>query len=157
MATEEYIKKTLRMLGVKTSNCGYSYIAHGVVLTLGDESYLEHITKGLYVDIARQFRTSPGCVERDIRTAVESIWRTEDRELLAKICGGTPGMRRPPNGKFFEMMHGYFSNAPCMDWDAVPGTQHPDYWCGKVDGECARIKAMFEEMGKLKEMLGIRG
>ncbi len=44
-------------------------------------------------------------MERDIRSAVEYIWKTEDSsDLLAEICGGEPVAKRPSNKKFFEMM-----------------------------------------------------
>ena len=76
MPTEYEIKKMLRRLGVKTTNRGYSFISYGVSLTLKDKSYLEYITKTLYVDIASNFNTSGSCVERDIRTTVEAIWNT---------------------------------------------------------------------------------
>ena len=78
MPTESEIKSTLRRLGVKTTNRGYSYVTYGILLTLKDKNYLEYITKNLYVDIAHNFNTSDLCVERDIRTTVEAIWNTDD-------------------------------------------------------------------------------
>lgn len=85
---EEEIKKVLRRFGVQASSRGYSYIAYGISLISEDVSGLEYITKGLYMDIAYRFNTSAACVERDIRSAVEDIWKTEDSDLLTEICGG---------------------------------------------------------------------
>lgn len=158
MVTEEYIKRTLRILGVSTTVCGYSYIAYGVSLALEDGSCLGYITKGLYVDIARKFETSAGCVERDIRTAAEAIWRNGDRKLLAAICGGTPPAKRPANSKLFEMLRGYFANIG----DTETATE-PNFWCDRLGDECQRLKALLEETmklrdenQKLKDMMGIR-
>lgn len=144
MPTEEEIKNTLRRLGVKTSNRGYSYISYGIWLTLKDKSYLEYVTKSLYVDIARNFHTSGSCVERDIRTTVEAIWETEDTELLMEICNGVSTTKRPANKKFFAMMHDYFSRISCKEPPA-------DLFCDDLGKQCPKFKDLCEELTKLKE------
>lgn len=144
--TEQGVKEILRRLGVNTSTQGYSYIAYGAALALEDSGCLRYITKGLYVDIARRFGTSVPCVERDIRTAVEAIWRTEDRGLLGEICGGKPSDRRPANRKFFQMLHVYFTRLP----DSTAGGQS-GFWCSRTGSGCPELKALQEEAGRLRE------
>lgn len=147
---EEEIKKVLRKLGVKASSRGYSYIAYGMPLVSGDEGYLEFITKGLYVDIAHRFNTSAACVERNIRSAVEGIWKTEDSGFLAEICGDTPAARRPSNKKFLEMMHSYFIRA-----SGNGAKEYPDGCCagcpcgGRREG-CPYAKGMQERVERLQ-------
>lgn len=143
MEDEREIRELLRRLGVGVHSCGYSYIAYGVALTLRDGSYLEHVTKGLYVDIAHRFGTSAGCVERDIRTAVGAAWRTEDRALLSEVCGGEPPEKRPANREFFRMLHGYFTGIQ----DSRPGG------CpyGVQGDGCPRLMALQDEIGRLRE------
>ena len=150
MADEKEIKEVLRRLGMGTSSCGYSYIAYGMTLALRDESCMEHITKELYVDIAHRFGTSVGCVERDIRTAVETVWRTEDRELLTELCGGTPAAKRPTNKEFFRMLYGYFTKLPDGSWD---GIMKPPvgFWCSRNGRECPQLKTLQDEIGRLME------
>lgn len=143
--TEQRVKETLRRLGVGTSTQGYGYIAYGVALSLKDSGCLEHVTKGLYVDIARHFGTSPSCVERDIRTAVESVWRSEDRGLLEEICGGRASGERPANRDFFRMLHGYFRRIP----DSGAGGQTS--WCSRTSSECPELKALQGQLDSLKE------
>lgn len=150
MLTEDKIKQTLRTLGVKTSNCGYSYITYGILLTLKDKSYMEYITKSLYVDIAHQFNTSAECVERDIRTVLESIWENGDKELLAEICGVSYDAKRPSNKKFFEVMYEYFTEVLCQNEGMISDASHPDFWCSKLDKECLQVKALHEETEKLR-------
>lgn len=152
---EKDIKKVLRRLGAKTSSCGYSYIAYGMSLVSEDGSCLEYITKSLYVDIAHHFHTSAACVERDIRSVIESIWKTGDRDFLAEICGSEPAMRRPSNKKFFEMLHGYLARA----------SEDGEKEC--QDGRCAgcpyakemqgKMERLQEENRQLKAMLGKEG
>lgn len=146
--TEQRVKETLRRLGVNMSTQGYGYIAYGVVMSLKDSGCLEHVTKGLYVDIARHFGTSPSCVERDIRTAVESAWRSEDRGLLEEICGGSLPGRRPANRDFFRMLHGYFTRIPDIGGNA---TERQGSWCSRTGRECPGLKALQEEAERLKE------
>lgn len=143
--TEQGVRETLRRLGVNTSTQGYSYIAYGVALALEDSGCLRHITKGLYVDIARRFGTSASCVERDIRTAAEAIWRTEDRGLLEEICGGEPPTRRPENRELFRMLHGYFTRLPDSGAGWQPG------WCSQTGEECQKLRALQEQVERLRE------
>lgn len=150
MPTEEEIRNTLRRLGVKTSNRGYSYISYGISLTLQDKSYLEYVTKGLYVDIARNFNTSGSCVERDIRTTVKAIWETEDTDLLMEICNGTTP-KRPPNKKFFAMMHDYFTRVPKVSNDMSCQELHADFFCDDLGKQCPKFKDLCEELTRLRE------
>lgn len=146
--TEQGVKETLRRLGVNTSTQGYSYIAYGVALALEDSGCLRHITKGLYVDIARRFGTSASCVERDIRTAAEAIWRTEDRGLLGEICGGEPTARRPANRELFWMLHGYFTRLPESGGNAA---ERQASWCSRTGSGCPELKALRKEAERLEE------
>lgn len=148
--TEEEIKNTLRRLGVKTSNRGYSYISYGVLLTLKDKSYLEYVTKNLYVDIAHNFNTSGSCVERDIRTTVEAIWETEDTALLMEICNGNAPAKRPANKKFFEIMHNYFTKVFTKDADTMCKESSADSFCDKLGGQCTKLKMLYEKVEKLE-------
>lgn len=147
MPTEDEIKKMLRRLGVKTSNHGYSYISYGVALTLKDKSYLEYITKTLYVDIAKNFNTSGSCVERDIRTTVEAIWNTDDTKLLLELCDGISMPRRPANKKFFGMMYDYFTKIPTDSMDALP----TELSCNKLSEPCPQLQTVYEELFRVKK------
>lgn len=149
--TEEEIKSTLRKLGVKTSNRGYFYVSYGISLTLKDKSYLEYITKNLYVDIAHKFHTSGSCVERDIRTTIESIWQTEDTVLLMEICNGSSTTKRPANKKFFNLMHDYFMKISNIDVDKSYTEPFSDFFCDKVGGACTKFQNMYEELLRLRE------
>lgn len=151
MLSEDKIKEVLRRLGVNTFSCGYSYISHGVLLTLKDEEYLQYITKNLYVDIAHQFHTSTACVERDIRSAVEVIWRTQNNELLPEICGGIPTVKRPSNKQFFKMMYDYFVKTADKGEGRHTGKYSVHFLCDRIGKECPYAKVLYEEAEKLRE------
>lgn len=146
MPTENEIKNTLRRLGVKTSNHGYSYITHGILLTLQDKSYLEYITKNLYVDIAHHFNTSDSCVERNIRTVVEAIWKTEDTELLMEICNGVSIPKRPANKKFFELMYDYFTRIPDKNTERLCSDGSSE--C--TEEQCPQLRRLHERISELE-------
>lgn len=139
---EKDIKRVLRRLGAKTSSRGYSYIAYGMSLMSEDDGCLEYIMKSLYVDTARRFHTSAACVERDIRSVVEGIWKTGECGFLSEVCGGEPAARRPSNKKFFEILRDYFVRASADDGK------------GCQDGCCAGchyVKELQEKIGRLVE------
>ena len=107
MDIKNEIRFILRQLGVKTSYVGYKFISYGIYLVLQDQSYLHHVTKKLYIDIALKYKTSPVCVERNIRTVIKSIWSTDNRELLTEICNGNIP-NKVTNAEFFNIIYEYF-------------------------------------------------
>ena len=82
MNHEKEISNLLRRLGVNNSYVGFRYTIYGVIRTVHDPTLLAYISKGLYVDIAVHYQTSIGCVERNIRTLINTIWLHGDRKLL---------------------------------------------------------------------------
>ena len=77
----------LRRLCVNNSYKGFHYTAYGVSQVIRDPELLTCISKGLYIEIASRFQTSIGCVERDIRTVVKTIWEHGDKMLLYEVFG----------------------------------------------------------------------
>ena len=67
---------------------------------------LTYISKGLYVDIACRFHTTIGCVERDIRTVVKTIWEHGDKRLLIEIFGFEL-KEKPRNSAFIDAVAHY--------------------------------------------------
>ncbi len=106
MEFEKGIKAILRQLDVKSSYQGYNYVVYGIELVLKDQGRLKYVTKLLYPDIAVKYHTSWKCVERNIRTVVRAVWKTDNPELLTTICGGAK-LERPNNCQFFQIMSQY--------------------------------------------------
>ena len=108
---DTYEKETellLRKLGVKGCYAGYSQIVFGVKLVIENPLSLTHICKGLYVDIAIHFHTTPCCIERNIRTVRNLIWKKADRNLLKDIFGDTDEI--PGNAEFMDDLAFYVWN-----------------------------------------------
>ena len=62
----------LTQLGFKSNLSGFRYIMSAVKKVMSDKTYMSGITKRLYVDIAKDFKSSPSRVERAIRNCISS-------------------------------------------------------------------------------------
>lgn len=95
----------LRNLGANGSYLGFYYIATAVELVLGNEEGT-YQCKWLYNEVAKKFRTTPYCVERDIRTIVEYIWKNGDRNKLRVVIPYLTDVK-PKNGQLIDGLAHY--------------------------------------------------
>lgn len=105
----KYEKETcnlLRRLGVNNSYVGFRYTIHGVISAINNPEQLIYISKGLYVEISVHYHTSISCVERNIRTIINTIWTHGDRHLLNEIFGFDLE-HKPRNGAFIDALSHY--------------------------------------------------
>lgn len=109
MYTKAEIHNLLRRLGLNNSYLGFFYITYAIQLVLDDESRIIYISKWIYPDIAKKYDTSVSCVERDIRTAIEVIWKHGDRELLAEIANTVLDIK-PKNTRFIAILAEHFKS-----------------------------------------------
>ncbi|WP_101877675.1 sporulation initiation factor Spo0A C-terminal domain-containing protein [Lachnoclostridium edouardi] len=103
---EKFVGKVLRNLGAERSYRGFDYITYGTALVVKDGRKLYYITKSLYPEIAIKYRTTWRCVERDIRTIVDTIWKNGDKEFL-KMISGEEIKEKPNNSRFLELVAAY--------------------------------------------------
>lgn len=103
------IGELLIHLGINRTYVGYHYIVYGISRASGDPNLVTYILKGLYVEIASHFHTSTECVERNIRTAIHTIWSYGDRNLLNTVFGSVLKVR-PCNGEFIRALLCYVEN-----------------------------------------------
>ncbi len=106
MNYERETSDILRRLGVNNSYVGFRYTLYGVSCIVQDPSLLIYISKGLYVEIAAHYQTSIGCVERNIRTIINTIWIHGNRELLNEIFNFNLE-QKPRNGAFIDALAHY--------------------------------------------------
>lgn len=110
-------RSILHKLGIGKSYSGYNYILYAVELIAQDESVLSVITKSLYIDIAKEFRTSDTCVERNIRKVIEVIWKQPrtNSSLILKIFGRKFATNKPSNKEFLELLYDYVDSYNLFD------------------------------------------
>lgn len=105
-------KGVLHQLGIGKSYSGYDYILYAIELMEHNERVLTGITKSLYIDIAREFHTSDSCVERNIRKAIEVIWKKceTNKTLIHQIFGNKYEVCKPTNKEFLELLYEYIKS-----------------------------------------------
>ncbi len=104
---EAEISAVLSKMGIPASIKGYHYIRKAVMMSVEDESVLVGITKGLYPDIAKLYKTSASKVERAIRHAIESAWKKNGQQVYFELAGFLP-LKKPTNGQFIAAISEYF-------------------------------------------------
>lgn len=115
MNYEKVIINTLDSFGISRSYTGYNYVVHGLLLIIEDSERIECITKSLYIDIAKHFHTSWNCVEKNMRTIVNSVWNSENRELLEIVFHKSNRPKKPANKEFLKYMYDYILTVDDFD------------------------------------------
>ena len=103
----EVTEDTLRLLGLSGAYKGFGYLIFGVELSIADQDALTSVCKGLYPDTAKKFKTTSQCVERNIRTAREIIWKHGKEALRKEIFGERYQDTMPDNKDFVDALKGY--------------------------------------------------
>ena len=104
---EGEISVLLSRMGISASIKGYHFIRRAVFLAVEDAEALVGITKGLYPDIAKMYKTSASKVERAIRHAIESAWKKNGPQVYFEVAGYLPS-EKPTNGQFIAALSEYF-------------------------------------------------
>ena len=99
---EQELRKILLELGSPDHLVGHPYVIRAILLVVGDQLYINHITFGLYPQLAVEFDTTPARVERAIRHLIEVTWDRGDLDVLNRYFGNTVSASRgkPTNGEF---------------------------------------------------------
>ena len=100
------IAALLRQIGLRGTPCGFHYLVKASQLVLEDETYLLHLTKRLYPDVARAFQVTPSQVERSLRTAVNSLWEQGCIAAVENLVGYRI-REKPYVGEFIDILSGY--------------------------------------------------
>lgn len=106
MENTRNLKTLLKRIGLTSTNTGSYYFRYAIQLVLEDETYLSHMTKRLYPDIAAHFNTSAGAVERCMRVFKNAYWHKHQNKKLEKVTGYY-FMHRPTTGEFIATIADY--------------------------------------------------
>ena len=99
---ECYVTKIMLDMGVPAHLKGYHYLRAAILLSEKDMETVSSVTKLLYPEIARKFRTTDQKVERAIRNAIEVSWERGNCETFEKMFGysAATGRMRPTNSEY---------------------------------------------------------
>jgi two-component system response regulator (stage 0 sporulation protein A) len=100
------ITDIIHEIGVPAHIKGYMYLREAISMVYHDIELLGSITKVLYPDIAKKYKTTPSRVERAIRHAIEVAWSRGNVESISSLFGYTVSMSKakPTNSEFIAMV-----------------------------------------------------
>lgn len=108
MKYETQVIDILYNLGIHKRYKGCEYILSGIYFISENETTFSPITKILYVEIAKKYGTSSLCVEKNIRSVIELIWKESKNEfLIQRIFGNYFHIKRPSNLEFLTSLYEY--------------------------------------------------
>lgn len=103
---EAKVTNIIHDVGVPAHIKGYQYLRDGIMMAVKDVEVINQITKQLYPDLAKKYKTTPSRVERAIRHAIEVAWNRGQVESMENIFGYTINSNRgkPTNSEFIAMI-----------------------------------------------------
>lgn len=103
---ENRITQIMRDVGVPAHIKGYHYMREAVLLVIEDLELISAITKRLYPELARKYKTTPSRVERAIRHAIEVAWARGQVDTIHELFGYTINTKKgkPTNSEFIAMI-----------------------------------------------------
>ena len=93
----------IRKLGAKYK--GYFFTADAIRMTMTYQEKPLRITKDIYPNLAKKYKSTPTNVEHDIRTLVNVCWEG-NRKFLEEIAGYSLNYK-PTNSEFIDMLAYY--------------------------------------------------
>ena len=87
-------ERLLRLLGASGKLAGFRYAVYMV----------EQVR-----DQPEHFNTTPSCVERNLRTLIQSCWSYPDHSFL-NLIAGTELQQPPTNSQFIDILAAYLRN-----------------------------------------------
>ena len=84
---EQAVENILKDFGMSTSLKGYKNLKTACMLSFKDNDLLNLITKALYPMIAKLYKTTSDCVEKNIRHAIETTFDKIDPDVITEFFG----------------------------------------------------------------------
>ena len=103
---EVKVTNIIHEIGVPAHIKGYQYLRDGIMMVVENIEVINQITKQLYPDLAKKYKTTPSRVERAIRHAIEVAWNRGQIETVENIFGYTVNSNKgkPTNSEFIAMI-----------------------------------------------------
>ncbi|MDR0897790.1 MAG: sporulation initiation factor Spo0A C-terminal domain-containing protein [Oscillospiraceae bacterium] len=96
----------LHALGIPAHIVGYRYLREAVTLLIQRPQQFKRMTCALYPHLAEQFQTTPASVERAMRHAVRSAWKSEGAAMQRSVFQyfALSKQKRPTNGELISTL-----------------------------------------------------
>lgn len=102
----KYITRIMLDIGVPAHLKGYHYLRTAIHMAGRDMEVVGSVTKLLYPEIAKQYKTTEQKVERAIRNAIEVSWTRGNANTFEELFGYsvTTGKTRPTNSEYIAQI-----------------------------------------------------
>jgi len=103
---EALVNDIIYYLDIPVNFKGYRYVRSAILLCYEDSEMLYGITKVLYHEIAKEFKTSAISVERNIRHAISTAWEKGYFEITQKLLYTNSNFvsHKPSNKEFISLV-----------------------------------------------------
>jgi two-component system response regulator (stage 0 sporulation protein A) len=100
------VTQIMRDVGVPAHIKGYQYMRDAILMAIKDREIISAVTKRLYPELAKNYKTTPSRVERAIRHAIEVAWNRGRVDTINELFGYTINTRKgkPTNSEFIAMV-----------------------------------------------------
>ena len=102
----EYVTEFMLDMGVPAHLKGYHYLRTAILMAGKDMEVVGSVTKLLYPEIAKLFKTTEQKVERAIRNAIEVSWVRGNADTFEDVFGYSflTGNTRPTNSEYIAQI-----------------------------------------------------
>ena len=102
----KYVTEFMLDMGVPAHLKGYHYLRVAILMAEEDMEVVGSVTKLLYPEIAKQFKTTEQKVERAIRNAIEVSWLRGNTDTFEDFFGYSllTGKGRPTNSEYIAQI-----------------------------------------------------
>jgi len=107
---EKYASFLLNNLGVSAKLKGFLYLKRALVMLSESANETEGLTKWLYPTLAKEYKTNPSNVERNIRHAISVAW-DNDMQVKYKKHLKQDISNKPANSEFIHSLAEYLRNS----------------------------------------------
>ena len=106
---EQAISGFMLELGIPAHLRGYQYLRSAVEMCTEDMELVGSVTKLLYPDLAKLYKTTDQKIERAIRNAIEVSWERGNSALFEQLFGyfNSNEYRRPTNSEYIATVADY--------------------------------------------------
>lgn len=106
---EQAISGFMLELGIPAHLRGYQYLRSAVEMCTKDMELVGSVTKLLYPDLAKLYKTTDQKIERAIRNAIEVSWERGNSALFEQLFGycNSNEYSRPTNSEYIATVADY--------------------------------------------------
>ncbi len=103
---ERIVTSLIHDIGIPAHIKGYQFIRSAILMAVDNIEVINHITKQLYPDLAKMYKTTPSRIERAIRHAIEVAWNRGHVDTMERLFGYTISAEKgkPTNSEFIAML-----------------------------------------------------